>query len=122
MEGCHAAMHYERISLALDEFMLYDGVDMTNSAGVEILCRWCYGYRKATALVTKPEHWKGSKQQLKTRWDLLDRYDPLFFAKQGPSISAADAKVTDQLKTESLFNKYYTSSQTNVANPASVNG
>ena len=71
------------------------------------MTRWCYGYQKATANVTKVEHWKGAKAQLKTRWDLLDRYDALHYKKKGPSVKAADAAVVEDMKEDALFSKYY---------------
>lgn len=122
MAECHAAPHYERICMALDAFMIDDKVDVCNSVGCEILGRWGYGYRKATSNVTKADHWKGSKGQLRTRWDLLDRYDPLFYAKQGPTVAPADLQVQDTMKQEALFDKYYDRTRTDGATVAPTSG
>ena len=111
MEGTHAGNSYERISAALDAMNLYDGIDTVNSAGCEILCRWAYGYRKATSGVSKVEHHKGQKAQLRTRWDLMDKYDVLPHLKSGLEAKGADQEVLGQMKEEALFSKYYSKLQ-----------
>ncbi len=57
-------------------------------------------------LCSKVEHWKGAKPQLKTRWDLLDRYDLLKTLQEGPSVKGADAAVVVEMKRDALFLKY----------------
>jgi hypothetical protein len=111
MDGTHAGNSYERISAALDEMNLFDGIDTVNSAGCEILCRWAYGYRKATSGVSKVEHHKGQKAQLRTRWDLMDKYDVLPHLKSGLEAKGADQEVLGQMKEEALFSKYYSKLQ-----------
>ena len=93
--------------------MMYDKINPVNSAGIEVLCKWAYGYEKATEFCSKKEHWAGNKAQQEVRWDLLDRVDLLWHRKSGASVARVHAQLTDNLKRDALFNKYYEKSKTN---------
>lgn len=97
------------MNYALDEFLTFDKADVVNleSAGAEIPCRWAYGYKEATALCAKPEHQKGAKAQLRTRWDLLDRHGALCHAKKGPSVEPAEKAVEGLMMRDALGMKCY---------------
>jgi hypothetical protein len=107
MDGSHAAEWFERVMGSLDLFIGYDRQVLVNSAGAEVLARWCYAYEKCTAECTKAEHWKGQKGQLKVEWGYMERYDVLKFWKAGPAIETADDRVMDSLKRDALFAKYF---------------
>ena len=52
-EDSKVGEYYERIMLAVDKLMNFDGVDVVNSAGVEVLMKYAYGFERASANCTK---------------------------------------------------------------------
>lgn len=75
--ACKALEVHTFICGVLDELILYDNMDVINSAGVEMLVRRCYALEKAFELVDEEKDWKGDPKKLKVNWGALEEYDVL---------------------------------------------
>jgi len=72
--GCKALETHTLLCAALDEFILYDGLDVVNSAGVELMVRRIHGLERAFADVEEERDWKGDPKKLKVAWTEVDNY------------------------------------------------
>ena len=107
LEGSHIGNDFLRLLIALDNFILYDGVNVVNSSGVEILVRYLYGIEKTMSNVTKKDHHSGSENQRRTQWELFRRYDTVDFYGKGVEAKAADRAVQEDMAQDATFLKYY---------------
>ena len=106
LEGSHVGQNFLRILIALDEFLTFDGYNLVNSAGVEVLVRYLYGVEKTMAQVTKKEHWAGAENQRRTNWELFRRYHTVEYYQMGVEVKAADKAVEQGMQQDALFSKY----------------
>ena len=106
LEGTHNAAVFERVFAIIDELMIYDGLNVCNSAGVEYLCRWAYGLEQTYSECSQKAHCTGDKKNLRTRWDLFNRYDIYSISKKANAVRNADKAVVASMKDDALFNKY----------------
>jgi hypothetical protein len=106
LENSHIGNNFLRMMLVLDELLLFDGVDVINSAGVEVMCRYLYGIEKCFQGVSKRDHWAGSESQRTTNWEIFRRFDALTHYTASPEVKLADDQVTSGMQRDALFLKH----------------
>ena len=89
--SCKAFEVHTLICAALDDMLLYDKIDVVNSAGCEALIRYCHGLEEAFADVTHERQWKkkqGHEKELTVKWAALTRFNVLQRPERGRAACA----------------------------------
>ena len=105
------AAQMKTLLLQVDEALLYDGINILNSAAFEVTARRCYGLEKAFELCRNENDWQNSKKEdNKVRMALLDDYDLTHILAAGTRCPPADTAAKKEMETRATFNKWLTKS------------
>ena len=103
----HMAQNMKHNLHAIDEMLMYDGVDVINSAGVEILARRCYALELVFEDCKTDQDWRAKDpKNLKSKLQIFEKYDVTAMMKNGLRVPEADATVKKQLELEAQYAKY----------------
>ena len=103
----HMAQNMKHNLHAIDEMLMYDGFDVINSAGVEILARRCYALELVFEDCKFEHDWKvKDPKNSKAKLQVFEKYDATAMMKNSVRVPEADATVKKQLELEAQYAKY----------------
>ena len=103
----HKAEQMVVLLMSVDEALLYDGVDILNSAAFEVIARRCYALEKVFAKCRTENDWKNSdSKKNKARMYLLDEYDLVAIMAAEVKAPEADQTVKKELEVKAQFEKF----------------
>ena len=103
-----AGVHQLVLLLSIaDEALMYDDVNICDTASMEIIARRCYGIERAFELCTKPDHWKSRDEKAnRVQMNLLSKFDVVENLSGGYRDAAAESRAMKELATEATLNKH----------------
>ena len=108
--GCNDCKLVGQLVLLLsiaDEALMYDDVNICDTASMEIIARRCYGIERAFELCTKPDHWKSRDEKAnRVQMNLLSKFDVVENLSGGYRDAAAESRAMKELATEATLNKH----------------
>ena len=90
--------------MSVDHALLYDGLNILNTASSEVLARRCYGLERAFELCTEAGDWCDETKG-RVRLHLLDRYDLSLIMSADAQIRSADLAVKREMQGHLQFEK-----------------
>ena len=100
------AAQMKTLLLQVDEALLYDGINILNSAAFEVTARRCYGLKKAFELCRNENDWQNSKKEdNKVRMALLDDYDLTHILAAGTRCPPADTAAKKEMETRATHKR-----------------
>ena len=103
----HMAQNMKHNLHAIDEMLMYDGFDVINSAGVEILARRCYALELVFEDCKFEHDWKvKDPKNSKAKLQVFEKYDATAMMKNSVRVPEADATVKKQLELEAQYAKH----------------
>ena len=103
----HMAQNMKHNLHAIDEMLMYDGFDVINSAGVEILARRCYALELVFEDCKFEHDWKvKDPKNSKAKLQVFEKYDATAMMKNSVRVPEADATVKKQPELEAQYAKY----------------
>ena len=91
--------------MTAEHALLYDRVNILNSAAFEIIARRCYGLERAFELCRVENDWQNQRSN-KVRLHLLDEYDLTIIMGSGIRVPAADSRVMKEMEFRAKQAKY----------------
>ena len=92
--------------MSVDEALLYDVVDILDSAAFEVIARRCYALEKVFAKCRTENDWKDLNSKKKARMYLLEEYDLVAIMAAEVKAPEADQTVKKELEVKAQFEKF----------------
>ena len=104
LEDCELAHELVGNLMSVDHALLYDGLNILNTASFEVLAGRCYGLERAFEPCTEAGDWCDETKG-RVRLHLLDRYDLSLIMSADAQIRSADLAVKREMQGHLQFEK-----------------